>query len=648
MNLPTIDIYRSANTLFQDYIKSGSKANSIKANEVIVYFSKLQELGIPLQFKSTAPHPLIVLFNRSDTPLFINVLKQYILFYMPILQADAICTDVLEGNDLSDLLFDIQRKRKAQVNEAISKYSVPIEIPNYDQSLAYLFIWSENISIKKLNIFKDYDRIEFLLNSIDYMLQHTLSDDIMTRIAKVVVELTKMLASMNIMNTTTVYLQYKCIQYLKTIYSTGYKFKFNLKCSITNILSMFLFLHSYFTKSSVQLSNSNILEYYKKFLTSRSALLLPSCMLDEVQFIINDAFVVSMNSASLDIAFEFVKSNGFIGTEYMYDIIDALGLNRFEGKKLTNLVDGSDARLFRIVLKNANLYDSKSHYFKVAKLFYAAEKECQDPLLLSLLEHHSFLTESHLFKSNIIETAGIEWITIKSTPYFLGLCDVFEPSIGFTVNYDDKPKIQELLCTIMRLNRAFYLNIPLEIIVRHGVISFLIVLLSSVDPTIQCQARFHLEYIVNEISRSDIQDKKKLVVAINKVRNCFDYAYPNPEGLPLQSVPYSFAYFVAIGLVISPTHFMYSAFMHHLYSSPLYSGEPPLFQSLFHEPSTVRRKHRIYIIELLVKGMKSYLDKKVYYKWHVLDVLKSFKETFVCTPEEGNLIIALEIKMSKF
>ena len=643
MNTPTIDSFVNANTIFNQF---KSKLTCIKSNEILCYFQQLQQLGIPLSFKDASPHPLIVLMNHSDTPIFYDVLKSYILFYMPIEQVDAVCTDVINGIDLSTLLFNIQRKRKIQVTEHISKYSIASPVTIFDYTIAHLYIWTQNVSIKDLDLFEDYERIDFVFNSIDYMLQYTLSNEILCRISKVVEELVKHLLNMDIINTTSVYLQYKCIQYLKAIYKNG-AFGIKVKSNATNILSSFLYLNSYFLKSPIELSNASILAFYKSFLECKSSLLLDSDIIDELWLILNDSYAVSLDSDSLDSAFDFVKSTE-LESKYKCNIVDAMGLNRFDGKQLTNLVTATDALLFRIILQNANLYDSKSHYSKVSKLFYASEQICQDPLLFMLLEHHGFLTEAHLFKSNIIETAGIEWITTQSTPYFMGLCDVFDPSINFTSNYDNKPEIRELLCAIIRLNRAFYANVPIELIVNHGVVPFLVVLLSSLDQTIQSQARYHLEYIVNEISRSKITDKKNIVIAINKVRNYFEHPYPNEEGLELQSVPYSFAYFVAIAMTMPNTHFMYTSVMYHLYKSPIYQNEPPLFQSLFHEPNTVRRKHRLYIIELLVKGMKSYLDKKIYYKWHVMDVLNSFKETFVCTKEEEMLIKELQLGINKY
>ena len=138
MDPPTIDNYINPNALFKQH---KDNLTCLIANQIIQYYDQLQAMGVPFQFKDFEPHPLISLMNNSDTVLINKVLKNYISSFMTLKPVDEIVTDILNGQDLTELLYNIQRKKKQKVEDATAMYDVDYyEAPAMDPKIAYLYL----------------------------------------------------------------------------------------------------------------------------------------------------------------------------------------------------------------------------------------------------------------------------------------------------------------------------------------------------------------------------------------------------------------------------------------------------------------------------------------------------------------------------
>eukprot|EP00834_Sanchytrium_tribonematis_P001581 NODE_40_length_35084_cov_0.543519.p5 type:complete len:645 gc:universal NODE_40_length_35084_cov_0.543519:15535-17469(+) len=644
MNIPTIDNYVSANAVFKNWLK---KKNCVTANASVMYLLELQKLGIPLLFKDYSEHPLITLEKNSDCSVFYSLLKNYIkLNSVDVGNLDKICSDIiLEKRDLTELLYCIQRKQQKRISSMIEDF-MDDSIVSYDYKVAYLTIWTKDFSIKSLDLLKDFDKIQFLINSLDYILQYPCSDSILGRCCRFVKHLTIKCRKLDTLTQTNIWYQMKCIEYWRSLFVNGKQIAIKKQSSITaNLLECFLFISGKFKEFSPEKS----LIFLNHWDVYKENAPMNKNDINQIDVILTDAICCSISMDQnnfVDKVYNFLKTST-LKSNLKCDIIQTMMYARYDGKKLIKLATTTeDESLFKTILLHANLYDSRNIYKDAAKLFYSsASYYMKDNQLFLLLEHHKFLTEAHLFENSVSDTAGIEWIKIKTRTYFDKLCYKFDPYLELCGTYDDCPDKQETLSALIRLNRAFYAKIPVDVFYANGVVGFLLVMLSCFDKTIQAQARFHLDYIVKETSRSDMPDKTLLVAAVNTVRNWFSIPFPNEQN-KLEAIPYVYAYFVSNAIQMKKDHLMYTQTMLYLFKSPVFTNEPPFFKNLFKEATLVRRKHRLYVIELLSHGLKSHLDKSLYFKWHVMEVLDCFAQTFLCTPEERCLIQELLVKIN--
>ncbi|KAL1920446.1 uncharacterized protein VTP21DRAFT_823 [Calcarisporiella thermophila] len=183
-------------------------------------------------------------------------------------------------------------------------------------------------------------------------------------------------------------------------------------------------------------------------------------------------------------------------------------------------------------------------------------------------------------------------------------------------------------------------------LIECGAIGFIVTALSSTDRNMRRAASILLARYTEMIKEDRVRfrEKRHIIVLLDALKNGIVLSENEDEANELGRVPAPVTVFVGHALVIllNPAHFMYAHVNRFLLQRPFIDIEDiPMFYSLFNSSTANFKKERMWILRLLISGLKASEDYKLFKRRHVWDLLTGFNNSQLADAISRKLILEL-------
>ena len=186
-------------------------------------------------------------------------------------------------------------------------------------------------------------------------------------------------------------------------------------------------------------------------------------------------------------------------------------------------------------------------------------------------------------------------------------------------------------------------KIDVRVLIESQALGMAIMGFSSLCLFTRQAAHFVLSEAFAFIDESEFKERNQIMLFLTCFRNGIPIEKRN-EISPLPSLITSFAA-QSLMILLKPESDMYAMINQFCLQRPVLDiNDVPMFYNLFYSHSDSFRKERIWILQLLLNGLNTFADYKLYQRRHVLDILMVFFSSPFADKQMRKLIFEILFK----